>query len=255
MEWKTSVLLIGAGIVGGLVNALAGGATLITFPAMLAAGLPPVVANASNAVAISPGHLVAAMADRERLPKIQLRVIGLCIGSLLGGTIGAILLLVLPERYFIQPIPVLIGGATLLFAFAPQLQSRAQHRRSLSHGRRSEARGIAVTTLASIYGGFFGGGLGIMLTAILSLTEQGDLRAIKALKNVLAAVISLAAVVIFCAQGVVRWPETGMMLVGAILGGYMGGYLIRVLPADGVRRIVIVAGTLMTAVYAYRYWW
>ncbi len=244
-------LLAVAGALGGIVNALAGGATLITFPAMLAAGLPPVVANASNAVAISPGHLIAAFADRERLPPLDGRTLGLCLLACLGGAAGAVLLLVIPERYFVLPVPALIGLATVLFAVAPRIQARLSHR---SAGKDRPAAGMAMIAAASIYGGFFGAGLGVMLTAMLSITEVGDLRAIKVMKNLLASAVSVAAIAIFCAQGTVRWPETMTMLIGAMAGGYAGGHLIRVLPAFWVRRIVIVAGVVMTGIYAWRYW-
>ena len=123
MDIQTGVLLLTAGVAGGLINALAGGATLITFPAMLAAGLPAVIANASNAVAISPGHLIAALADREKLPPPNPRTISFVIVSLLGGAVGAVILLLLPERLFVLPVPALIAFATLLFAFAPRIQA------------------------------------------------------------------------------------------------------------------------------------
>ncbi len=163
------------------------------------------------------------------------------------------MLLLLPERLFVLPVPGLIAFATLLFAFAPQIQT-------WTIGRQTDAAlpstGIsgAVLGLACVYGGFFGAGLGVILTAVLSITEPNDIRAIKALKNLLATCVSLAATVIFIVQGAVRWPETVAMLIGAMIGGYAGGHLIRVLPATIVRQFVIVAGAVMTVIYAARYW-
>jgi uncharacterized protein len=253
MDFETIVLLLTAGVAGGLINALAGGATLITFPAMLAAGLPAVAANASNAVAISPGHLIAALADRAKLPPPTFRTFSFAIVSLLGGAIGAVVLLLLPERLFVLPVPALIAFATLLFAFAPQIQAwTAQHRNADQPSTGSSGAAVA---LACIYGGFFGAGLGVILTAILSITEPNDIRAIKALKNLLATCVACSATVIFIVQEAVRWPETLAMLLGAMLGGYAGGHLIRILPGHHVRRCVIVAGAAMTVVYAARYWW
>ncbi|WP_050422632.1 sulfite exporter TauE/SafE family protein [Bradyrhizobium tropiciagri] len=253
MDIQTSLLLLAAGIAGGIINALAGGATLITFAAMLAAGLPAVIANASNAVAISPGHLIAALADRGKLPPPTRRTISFVLVSTLGGAIGAGVLLLLPERLFVLPVPALIGFATLLFGFAPQIQrlTIGQHKTATlpSAGASSAAVG-----LACVYGGFFGAGLGVILTGVLSVTEPNDIRAIKALKNLLATCVSLAATLIFIVEGAVRWPETLAMLLGAMAGGYAGGYLIRVLPAPVVRRFVIVAGAVMTVIYAARYW-
>ncbi|MGY3445089.1 MULTISPECIES: sulfite exporter TauE/SafE family protein [unclassified Bradyrhizobium] len=253
MDVQTGLLLLAAGVAGGIINALAGGATLITFPAMLAAGLPAVIANASNAVAISPGHLIAALADRGKLPRPSRRTISFVAVSTLGGAIGAGVLLLLPERLFVLPVPGLIAFATLLFAFAPPIQ-----RWSIGHQTEaalpSTGASSTVLGLACVYGGFFGAGLGVILTAVLSITEPNDIRAIKALKNLLATCVSLAATVIFIGEGAVRWPETLAMLLGAMIGGYAGGYLIRILPAPIVRHFVIVAGAVMTLIYAARYW-
>jgi uncharacterized membrane protein YfcA len=252
MDWTIVILLFAAGIAGGVINALAGGATLITFPVMLAAGLPPIMANASNAVAISPGHLIAALADREKLPPFD-RHLGLSIVvSLIGSLIGALLLIALPERLFVLPVPGLIGFATLLFAFAPQIQSWATQRRA--GAAPSTVWGMTVLGGVSVYGGFFGAGLGVMLTAVLAIADPTDIRKVKVLKNLLASSVSVAAMAIFIVQGVVRWPETALMLLGALLGGYAGGHLVRVLPARTVRQAVIVAGVGMTVIYAIRYW-
>jgi uncharacterized membrane protein YfcA len=252
MDWTIVLLLFVAGIAGGVVNALAGGATLITFPVMLAAGLPPIVANASNAVAISPGHLVAALADREKMPRFDHHLGLSVLISLLGSVLGACLLLALPERLFILPVPGLIALATLLFAFSPQIQAWATRRRAGAPA--SPGWGWTILGAVSVYGGFFGAGLGVMLTAVLAITEPNDIRRIKVLKNLLASSVSLAAVVIFILQDAVRWHETAFMLGGALIGGYAGGHLIRVLPARNVRHFVIIAGVVMTVIYAARYW-
>ncbi len=245
-------LLAGAGLIGGVVNALAGGATLITFPAMLAAGLGPIAANASNAVAISPGHLIAALVDKERLPRLDRRLAAAVLACALGGLGGAILLLSLPERLFTAPLPVLIAAATALFAAAPRLQAWISARRA---GRPPpHAWRLAALAGASVYGGFFGAGLGVILTAVLAIFDPGDIRAVKATKNLLAAGVSLAAVATFVLSGTVSWPATLVMLAGALAGGFAGGWLIRALPAAAVRWTVIIAGIAMTAIYARRYW-
>ncbi|HAB5395157.1 TPA_asm: TSUP family transporter [Salmonella enterica subsp. enterica serovar Mbandaka] len=251
MDFNMSLLLLAAGIVGGLVNAFAGGATLITFPAMLAAGLPAITANASNAVAISPGHLIAALADREKLPALTKRTASFIVVATLGGATGAGLLLLLPERLFILPVPGLIAFSTLLFALAPRIQKWSYNSQGplLPTGLSAAFLGVAC-----IYGGFFGAGLGVILTAVLSITEPDDIRAIKAMKNLLATCVALIATIIFIVQGAVRWPETIVMLLGAVIGGYGGGYLIRVLPAFYVRQFVILAGVVMTVIYADKYW-
>ncbi len=219
---------------------------------MLYAGLPPVIANASNAVAIMPGHLLAAIADRKRLPPPDQRMIVLSATSLIGGVAGAVILRLVPETAFTKPIPALIGFATLLFAFAPTIQSWTAAQPHL--GFSSQATASMALGLASIYGGFFGAALGVIITVVLSITEVGDLRSINSLKNLLAVGVSFAATAIFIQQGLVQWPETSVMLFGALLGGYAGGGLIRILPASWVRAGVIVAGLFMFGLYAKRYW-
>lgn len=253
MNWGAFFLLVGAGILGGVINALAGGATLITFPAMLAVGLPPVIANASNAVAISPGHLLAALADRQKLPAFSSRLLWLVLAASSGGAAGAVILLALPPRLFILPVPGLIAFATLLFWFAPNVQAWTRRNQQGDAASRS-TRGVWLVAIAAVYGGFFGAGLGVILTAVISITDPNEIRAIKVLKNMLAAFVSAAAIVIFVVKGTVRWPETSCMLLGALLGGYLGGHLIRVLPAFIVRWFVIVAGIVMTIIYAEQYW-
>ncbi|MDQ0625967.1 sulfite exporter TauE/SafE family protein [Paraburkholderia graminis] len=253
MDWTTTFSLFVAGIAGGVVNAMAGGATLITFPAMMMAGLPAITANASNAVAISPGHIVAVLADRSKLPARSMYITVLCLTSLVCGAIGALAVLALPERLFTLPVPALIAFATVLFALAPTIQAWASRYRPTENGISLRMR-ASVIAATSLYGGFFGAGLGVMLTAVLSIVEFGDIRTIKALKNVLASCVSLAAVVIFVGSGAVAWPPTVVMLGGALIGGYLGGYLIRVLPAVWVRHFVIVAGVLMSIIYARQYW-
>jgi uncharacterized membrane protein YfcA len=254
VSWQAVALLLGAGLVGGIANAIAGGATLITFPAMLAAGLPPVMANASNAVAVTPGHMIAAIADRERIPPADRRIVALVLAALLAGAIGAVLLLITPARLFTLLVPLLIGTATLVFAFAPQLQSRfAAWGRGSAHHAGTPAT-AALIGLTSIYGGYFGAGLGVMMIAVLSVTGMSDIRAANALKNLMATAVSAATIAIFVIQDVVSWPETLVMLAGAASGGFLGGHLVRVLPPSTARRIVIAVGAAMTAIYAYRYW-
>jgi uncharacterized membrane protein YfcA len=246
------LLLFVSGIAGGVINALAGGATLLTFPAMLAAGLPPVTANASNAVAIVPGHLLAVLADRRKVLPLDAKLWLSVLICLLGGGVGALLLLALPERLFVLPVPALIGIATLLFLFSPRIAAWAEARRG--DAEPSRGLGPSVLGLSSIYGGFFGAGLGVILTAVLSIADPNDIRRVKALKNLLATSVSMAAVVIFIVQRAVHWPETLTMLSGALVGGYLGGYLVRVLPAIVVRWFVILTGAVMTVVYAVKYW-
>jgi uncharacterized protein len=235
--------LLAAGLLGGVVNALAGGATLLTFPALLATGVSPVVANASNAVALSPSHLVAAVAAGESRPAPDRRLRGEVAVAIVGGVAGSVLLLVLPARHFQTAVPLLIGAATILFAVAPRLRMR------------STALGARPTLLlACTYGGFFGAGLGIILSGLVALGADTDPRRVNARKNVLATAVNLAAVAVFVVKGVVMWSATLVMLTGALAGGWLGGRASNVVPPAVVRAAVIVGGAALTMVYAVRFW-
>lgn len=244
-------MLAGAGLVGGAANAMAGGATLITFPAMMAAGLPAIVANASNAVAVSFGNLMGAWAEREKLPRIDSRLIGAMVAAMFGGLLGGILLLATPERLFVLVVPALIGLATLVFAFAKPIQTFVTSR--LDAGDSASLRALLVVP-ASAYGGYFGAGLGVILMAVLSATSPWDLRSANAVKNVLSVLTNAAAIVYFVFSNVISWPETVVMLVAALAGGYAGGRLLKILPSQKVRQTIIIIGSLMTVFYAWRYW-
>jgi uncharacterized membrane protein YfcA len=229
------------------MNAMAGGATLLTFPAMLATGLPPVVATASNALAVTPGHAMAVVGDRSMLPRDQSVAVGLALTAL-GGLAGAVLLLATSERVFTLLVPALIGAATLLFALGPHLQ-----RWTLNYSGARTSRSVWLLPV-STYGGYFGAGLGVMLLALLTLTGRESLRSLNALKNLYATVAALAGVAIFAVTGTIHWPSTIVMLAGAIVGGFTGGKLVGILPAGAVRSAIVVLGIAMTAAYAWRYW-
>ncbi|WP_407112969.1 sulfite exporter TauE/SafE family protein [Bradyrhizobium sp. LMG 9283] len=247
MDFVNALILIGAGFLGGVMNALAGGATLLTFPAMLWTGLPPVVATASNALAVTPGHTMAAIADRAMVPWERSVVIGLILATI-GGVGGALLLLATSERFFTLLVPALIAAATILFGLGPRLQRLT--------ASRSHARGARNSWLlpVAIYGGYFGAGLGVMLLALLTLTGKESLRTLNALKNLYATVAALAGVVIFALSGTINWPSTFVMLTGALAGGFVGGKLVGVLPAVAVRGAIVALGAVMTAAYAWRFW-
>lgn len=250
MDIGIGALLFGAGLAGGVANAIAGGATLITFPAMIAGGLPPIIANASNAVAVTPGHFVAALADRAQLPRFDQALARALSAAVVGGVLGAILLLVTPERLFTLLVPALIGIATLVFALGRHIRSGAGDDAS----SRSDGLRWALLVPASVYGGYFGGGSGVMYLAVLVVTGRENIRQANVLKNLLASVVSAVTIMVFVIRGVISWPETTVMLVGAVVGGFLGGRLIAVLTPATVRAIVVLAGTVMTLVYAWRYW-
>lgn len=253
MTLHSILLLLGAGLLGGAINAIAGGATLFTFPAMMAAGLPPIVANASSSVALTPGHLGGVLSERRQLPAARAELWLHVAISIVGGTIGAFLLLATPDRIFTALVPALIGAATLIFALSKKLQSLFKNASDRAQSNHPVSRHFWVAPTA-IYGGYFGAGMGVMLMALFSMTSDWPMRTANAVKNLLGAAANWAAIAIFLVQDVISWPETLTMLVGAVVGGYFGGQMLSILPALWVRMFVIAMGSLMTLVYAYRYW-
>jgi hypothetical protein len=241
--------LFGASLLGGAMNAIAGGASFITFPTLLALGLPPIPANATNTVGIWPATLAGAGALREDLAEQRNRLVPLGIVSILGGVAGALLLLRTPPTTFVHLLPWLMLVATLLFAFGKQLTARL---------RRGEAgRGMAIAMLVvqfviAVYGGYYGGGMGMMMLAGLALAGMENIHEMNALKNVLSTLINGVAVVTFASAGVVVWPAAGVMAVGAIAGGYLAARYARRLDPKYVRWFVIASGAVLTVYFFLR---
>jgi len=256
MDSPSGLLLFGAGLAGGIVTAVVGGASLITFPALLAAGLPAIVANASNAVALMPGNFVGGMADLERLPRWDRAFMGMIAVCVAGSVAGAVLLLVTPERAFTMVVPLLIGLATILFAGAGRIRRWILSRAARPNGTRVSAAGLRLLLFApvAVYGGYFGAGMSVMLLAILSVSDTDDFRTTNVIKNLISGLTSLVAVVVFVFQGMVAWPPTMVVMAGASVGGFLGGRLARILPPSLMRGIVITVGTILTVIYAWRYW-
>ena len=251
MELQSILLLAGAGLLGGAINAVAGGATLFTFPALMAVGLSPIVANASSSIALTPGHLSGVLSERKQLPKFDAQLWQHVAIAIVGGAAGAVLLLATPDKVFTALVPALIGVATLIFAFSKKLQSLIPST-SGSHDKPALRQAILVPT--AVYGGYFGAGMGVMLMGVFSMTSDWALRSANAVKNLMGSAANWAAIAIFVVQGVIAWPETLVMLLGAIIGGFAGGKLLSVVPVLWIRRFVIVMGTVMTIIYAWRYW-
>jgi uncharacterized membrane protein YfcA len=256
MDGHTGLLLFGAGLAGGIVTAIVGGSSLITFPALLAAGLPPIVANASNAVALTPGTFMAGLADLERRPRWDRSFLGLMGVCVAGSVAGAALLLLTPEKTFTAVVPLLIGFATILFAVSGRIRlwigSRAAPARATEPSR--ESLKLLLFAPVAVYGGYFGAGMSVMLLALLSISRADDFRTANVLKNLLAGLTSLVALLLFVPQGIVAWGPTLTMMAGTLIGGFVGGRLVRVFSPGVVRAIVITAGAILTLVYAWRYW-
>ena len=251
MDMIRAVLLFATGFGGGIAASIAGGAALITFPVLLGVGLPPIAANATNAVGLSLSCFTAAAADWRRRPNWNRSyswLLGINIG---GGAIGAFLMLGTPGELLIRLVPVLVGGATLLFALGPWIQ---HHLPSGHHAELHFARVAFPIFLSSIYGGYFGAGIGVINLAILSIGGLTDFRSTNVLKNILTTGVSASSVWVYVWQGAVVWPSMVALMAGSLGGGYAGGYLIRVLPQRGVRIAIIIFGTVVTVVFAHSDW-
>ena len=242
------VVLAFAGIFAGATNAIAGGGTFFTFPVLIWAGLPPLVANTTNMVALLPANGTALPPMRVQLRKLGRRVLVPVIAGVVGGTTGAILLLFLGDVVFAYAVPYLIGFATLLFATAPTLRRKLAA--ATSAGGDPSPVGTALLVLIfSIYGGYFGAGIGQILRAAMILIGFEDWREANALKNLVSFSISLVAVMIFVWSGTVHWAFALVMMVSSAVGGYLGGTLSVVAPQHLIRRGIIAFGCCLTLYY------
>jgi uncharacterized membrane protein YfcA len=263
MTLGQTVFLFAASVLAGAVNAVAGGGTLLSFPAAIAAGLPPIVANATNSVALMPGSLAAAWAYRQYLKGSERFVVLLAVPAVVGALIGAAILRHTPQRVFDGVVPWLVFGATALILLQGVLRRRGPA--DQMPAPRTAARHRTMLTivllaqfLVSIYGGYFGAAMGIVMLAFLghlpALEPQGrlDVHQMNAIKNVLAVVINGAASIDFVAHGLVSAAPGLVMAAGAIAGGIAGGRLARRAQAHHVRRIVVVVGFAMAGLLAWR---
>ena len=231
--WSSYLLAGLAAIAAGLVNALAGGGTLITFPALIALGIPAVAANVTSTVALCPGYLGGALAQRRDLTGQRRRLNLLLPAGALGGVIGGILLLHTGERLFREIVPYLILLASALLAVSDPLRAWLLRRAGRAASSNSEgALAVVPVGLAAVYGGYFGAGLSVILLAVLGLVLNDSLTRLNALKQVIAFSANLAAAVFFLFSGHVVWTVALVMMAGALLGGVLGGRLAgRVKPA------------------------
>jgi uncharacterized membrane protein YfcA len=254
MDLLHGVLLVGAGIAGGIIAAIVGGAAVITFPALLAAGLPPVMATATNTAALTPGLFLAAIYDRSQLPPFDRSLAAVALASIAGALIGAALLLLTPERVFSVLVPLLLGFATVLFAYAGRISAWLAARAASRGNVRRFTHSPAVVLPVSIYGGYFGAGLGVLMLGVLSVGTGGNYRSANVAKNLVTGLNSATATVIFAAQGALSWPATLLMMAGTLVGGLIGARVAQVMPNHAARKLVVVVGALLTVGFAWRYW-
>lgn len=247
----TGALLATAAFGAGVLNAIAGGGSFLTFPALVFAGVPPIAANATSALAVSPGYLGGVLGFRPELrslsPALLRREVLL---SAVGGICGAVLLLVTPATLFAGLVPWLLLFATLLFAIGPRLARMGQGTDGTGPGLAAwRAPGLF---LVAIYGGYFNGGLGILLMALYTLAGETRINTVNALKNLNSLVLSILSVVAFAWAGAIVWHHAVLMMVAATVGGFAGARLARRMPVHWVRGIVIATGLVMSAVFFAR---
>jgi uncharacterized protein len=241
-------LLIGAALGAGLMNSVAGGGSFLTFPALVFTGVPSIIANATSTVALFPGALASAWAYREDfkgLERIPLKP-ALAV-SVAGGVVGALLLLFTSQKAFDVIIPWLLLGATCCFALGPQIVKRLKGQSWMSTRTL-----IALQFLVGIYGGYFGGAVGIIMLAVWSLAGMRDIHAMNGGRTLLGGVMNAAAVVCFIIAGKVWWLQTAMMLVAAVTGGYLGARFARRVNPVWVRSIIIVVSIIVTGAFFLR---
>jgi uncharacterized membrane protein YfcA len=255
LSFSHAILLFFAGALAGAMNAVAGGGSFVAFPTLLFTGVPPIPANATNTLSLWVGTAVSGGAYRRHLNLPRRVLLPLVSMGLLGGLAGALLLIKTPAHTFLRLIPWLMLAATLLFTFGRHLTGR------LSAGISHQASNAAIAgascfeLLVAIYGGYFGGGIGIINLAMFAALGMTDIHEMNALKIVLVAVINGVAAVTFIATGSIVWPQALVMIVGAGLGGYASAHYAQKLPQSLVRATIIVLGTGMTIYFflkAYR---
>jgi uncharacterized membrane protein YfcA len=248
------IILFGAALIAGALNSVAGGGSFISFPALVSTGVPYINANTTNTVALWPGSVASVGAYREELKAQRSNLLMLILVSLLGGFVGAKLLLGTPQTTFALLLPFLMLFATLLFSFGKSATSalRAGIAKRELPAHYITIGVVAIQFVISVYGGFFGGGIGIMMLAVLALWGMENIHMMNALKTLLASCINGVAVVTFVIAGAVYWPEAVLMIVAAIVGGYGGAYYARQIDPKIVRRFVIVVGTVMTVYFFVR---
>ena len=247
------LFLFAAAAIAGTLNAVAGGGSFISFPALLSTGVPAIQANATNTVALWPGLAASTGAYLKRLDVPRALLIPLIVTSVVGGFAGSLLLLKTPQHVFMRLVPWLLLSGTLLFAFGNQIRTIAGNKAAMEDWRRLTWQAITVSSfvelLIGIYGGYFGAGIGFITLAMLAALGMTDIHAMGAIRTLLAVVINAAAVLIFIVARAVFWPQCLVMVAGAIVGGWFGAHYAQRADPVKVRRVIIGIGVVMSAYY------
>ncbi|WEJ57414.1 sulfite exporter TauE/SafE family protein [Devosia sp. FJ2-5-3] len=249
----TEIMLLLAGLIGGAVNSLAGGGSFIVFPALLFAGVPPVLANASNTYAALPGYASGAMGYWKSMAAYKDRLISYGVVAALFGYVGAELLLVVSDEQFSKVVPWLMAFAVALFVFGNQINTMIKARGGERRGMKALGAVLLLGLLAAVcvYGGFFNAGLGILLLAFLAMAGMTDIHAMNGLKLYISSIVALVAVVRFALGGTIDFYHGSIALVGVTIGGYAAARLAKFIPTNWIRTGVIIYGIGMTL---YFFW-
>jgi len=247
------VAVVLAGVAAGTINTVVGSGTLITFPTLLAVGVPPVTANVSNTIGLVPGSLSGAVGYRRELSGQRGRLLRLGSASLVGGVAGAALLLVLPEAAFDAVVPVLIALGCVLVVLQPRV-SRWVADRAAARGREVHPHGAGwvwlLVMLTGVYGGYFGAAQGVLLMAVLGVGLQETMQRNNATKNVLAMIVNAVAALVFIALADVDWAVAGLIAAGAVVGGQLGATVGRRLPPVVLRGVIVLVGVVALTAFA-----
>jgi uncharacterized membrane protein YfcA len=246
------ILVASASFFAGFVNALAGGGTLITFPVLLSLGVPPIVANMTNTVALCPGYFGATRAQKQEILPQKERLKILIPAAVIGGLTGAVLLMLSEEKLFYRLVPFLTLTAVLLLLFQNRLKRYIFSKQSNSEHTDGVVIIFLSVFLASIYGGYFGAGLGVILISVLGLTIHESLLKINALKQILSLIINVAAALFFIFSKYILWPVAFVMAVGALLGGYSGGKFSKKISPEILKKIILGIGSVVTFYYFWK---
>jgi len=247
--WEALLVLL-AGVAAGGVNAVVGAGTLVTFSTLVAIGIPPLTANVSNTVGLAAGSVASSVGYRPELGQQRQRIRRLLPASILGGIVGAGLLLVLPESTFDAVVPVLVLTGVVLVFVQPRLAKRLETPHDVSrHGNGWVWLGVCLT---GVYGGYFGAAQGVLLIALLGTFVDAHLHRVNALKNLLAAAVNTVAAVVFIFAGSVDWVIAVLLIVGSTIGGYLGAHFGRRLPAVALRWFIAVIGLVAVVLLVVR---
>jgi uncharacterized membrane protein YfcA len=256
------IFLFFAAVLAGTINSVAGGGSFITFPALIFTGIPPIPANATNTAAVWPGTVASTVAYRKSFTRQARQLLpALTITGIIGGILGARILLITPQATFMRIVPWLLLGATLLFLFSPRITAWIRARANLKAGEsvggsgtpRSMMAGVLFLELiVSMYVGYFGAGVGILFLSLLALMGLEDIHTLNGMKTLLVSIVNGTALLTFVFAHVIVWPQAVLMLVGALIGGYGGAWVAQKMNPQHIRWLVIAIGFAMSAYFFLR---